>query len=68
MALLYLGVLPEVSLRLRAATRLQLGVGISVALIRPQFFVGLDGGERVLVFAEPTVVRSELAISLAQIF
>jgi hypothetical protein len=66
--LLYLGVGPEASFRLGPATWLQLGAGIAVALLRPQFFVGIDGGERVRVFDEPTLMRGELGLSLAEIF
>lgn len=66
--LLYLGMQPEAAVRLGTKTSLQLGGGIGVALWRPRFYVGLDGGEHMRVFDEPAPVRAELTVSLAQIF
>lgn len=67
-ALLYMGLLPEVSLRLGDASWLQLGAGVALALMRPRFFVALDGGDRVRVFDDPAPVRAELTLSWTQIF
>jgi hypothetical protein len=66
--LLYLGVLPEVSLALGPRTSLQLGVAGAAALIRPRFGVGLGSGARVSALSAPGAIRAELALSLIQIF
>ena len=65
---LHLGMLPEALLRIAADTWLQLGAGGAVALVRPQFGVGLERGQRRLSLAAPGPLRAELGLSLVQIF
>jgi len=40
----YFGLAPELAVRLASATWLQLGAGAGLAVVRPRFQVGIDGG------------------------
>jgi hypothetical protein len=66
--LMYVGALPELALRLGGNTWLQLAAGAAVALVRPRFLVGLARGRQVVELADPAVFRSELTLSVVQIF
>jgi hypothetical protein len=66
--LMYFGVIPELSVALASSTWLQLGAGAAVALVRPQFKVGLDGGARSLSLDAAHWLRGELGLTLVQIF
>jgi hypothetical protein len=66
--LLYLGLMPELALALGPNTSLQLGIAAALALLRPRFGVGLDSGLRVSALSTPSWLRTELLLSLVQIF
>lgn len=64
----YLGLVPELAVRLATATRLQLGAGAALAVARPRFQVGIDGGRQVVELKDPGLLRGEVVLSLVQIF
>lgn len=64
----YVGLAPELALRLATATWLQLGAGGALAAVRPRFQVGIDGGQQVVELKDPGLLRGELGLSLVQIF
>jgi hypothetical protein len=66
--LMYFGAVPEASLALGAVTWLQASGGAAVALVRPRFDVGLDGGARSLPLDAPHWLRGELGLTPVQIF
>jgi hypothetical protein len=67
-ALIYLALAPEAALRLGGNTWLQLGAGVAAALLRPRFVVGLEAGLHERTLDQPSLLRAELALSVAQIF
>jgi hypothetical protein len=66
--LMYLGVMPELTLALGARTQLQLGAAASLGLVRPRFGIGLNNGAQLATFSTPGWLRGEVALSLLQIF
>ena len=64
----YVGVAPEVALRLASATWLQLGGGAALCVIRPDYFLGIDSERRSVELSTPARLRGELAVSLLQVF
>jgi hypothetical protein len=64
----YLGLTPEIALRLAGATWLQLGGGVAICVVRPDFFLGIDSERRSVELSNPAILRSELAVSVLQVF
>jgi hypothetical protein len=65
---LYFGVLPELALALTATTWLQLSGGIAVALQRPKFALELQDVATPLALDGPNVLRTEIGLTVLQIF
>lgn len=65
---LYVGLLPEISVALSTTSWLHLDAGAAVALVRPRFTVGLDGGTRRTTLDTFTPLRAEIMLHLAHFF
>jgi hypothetical protein len=64
----YVGLAPELALQLASATWLQLGGGIGLAVVRPHILLGIDRQRRNVELSNPATVRTELGLSLLQVF
>jgi hypothetical protein len=66
-AFLYVGLSPEVSLRLTGSTWLQLGGGLALNVIRPHLLIGVDTERRSIELPNFDSLRRELTASIVQV-
>jgi hypothetical protein len=64
---LYVGLSPEVSLRLTGSTWLQLGGGLALNVIRPHLLIGVDTERRSLELPNFDPLRREVTASIVQV-